>query len=447
MKVSYWLAATAALAAALAALTVLPVRRAHASAPAVATASVAAGDRVYLKDGTVVEGQILREVEGWVWIKRTVNGVEVEETLDPKNISKIERTSGTPAPEAPAPRPSPADPKARPAAGVPRVAILTLEGTVGIQMCAKPLHDAIPLLKADGVNIVVLKFNSGGGLLLEIQRLSDVIENEYKKDFTVVAWIESAISAAAMTAHTVEDIYFMTKGNYGACTGFSGQLDAMKGRGLEETLFMMEKISARGKHAKEIMRAMQIPGEDEALSQLQISPPSGKLSADIDEKTGEVTWYQDHSGKYILNPKPGEFKILTFGSAEAVRFKFARGIADTPQELLKQMGYNEFELVGKPRKGFTWPVSEAEDLQLKWRKNATDAEDNFGVYVNDYFRNVQTAQGIADKAERGMWVTKARTALNKLRALAKDQPNLRLLRGLRDDWFEQQDDLLRRLSK
>jgi len=449
MKVSYWCALVAAMFGGLTTLVFASSTEPSSVSNATNARSDAApgGDKVHLKDGTVLEGEIVREVDGWVWLKRTVNGVNQEDTIDPKNISKVERASkGAGAAEPSRAAPDAAKPKARDG-GTPRAAILTLEGTVGIQMCRKPLEDALPLLRKDGVNIVIFKINSGGGLLLEIQRLSDVIEEEYKKEFTVVAWIESAISAAAMTAHTVEDIYFMPNGNYGACTGFSGALDAMKGRSLEEVLYMMEKISARGKHPKQIMRAMQISGEDEVLQQLQISAPSGKLSADIDEATGEVTWYQDHSGKYTLNPKTGEFKILTFNAEEAVKFKFARGIAATHRELVKQMGYNEVEWVGKPKKGSAWPVCEAEELQIKWRKNATDAEENFGVYVNDYGRNVETAQSVADKTERGVWITKARVALNKLRALAKEQPNLKLLRGLRDEWFEEQDDLLRRLAK
>ncbi len=421
----------------------------HAAAPAAPAITLAAGgDKIHLKDGRVLEGEILREVEGWIWLKRTVNGVEVTDTIDPKTIASVERSAAAakPAEEArPAPREG--DAAARAPGSAPRAAILTLEGTVGIQMCAKPLKDAIPLLEKDGVDIVVLKINSGGGLLLEIQRLSDVIQNEYKPRFQTVAWIESAISAAAMTAHTVEDIYFKPNGNYGACTGFRGMLDAMKGRSLEEALFMMEKISARGKHPKEIMRAMQISGEDSVLQELQISGPSGKLSADIDETTGEVRWYQDHTGKHILNPKTGEFKILTFNAPEAVKFKFARGIAETPDELARQMGYNEIEWVGKPNNFYGYPVSEAEELQLKWRRMADDAEINFGVYYNDYVRNVQVAQGIGDKLERGPWINKARTALNRLRKLAGDQPNLRILQGLSEDWFERQDEFLRRLAK
>ena len=51
--------------------------------------------------------------------------------------------------------------------------------------------------------------------------MSDVIHEQYKKKFRTVAWIDSAISAAAMTAHCLEEIYFTPQGNYGAARGGS----------------------------------------------------------------------------------------------------------------------------------------------------------------------------------------------------------------------------------
>ncbi|MEO0631245.1 MAG: hypothetical protein AAFY46_11050, partial [Planctomycetota bacterium] len=48
--------------------------------------------------------------------------------------------------------------------------------------------------------LVVIKIKSGGGFGLEVQKISDVIHEEFKPKFQTVAWIESAISAAAMSA-------------------------------------------------------------------------------------------------------------------------------------------------------------------------------------------------------------------------------------------------------
>ncbi len=407
------------------------------------------------KPSEVLEGRITKEVEGWVWFTRVQGGVETPMVLNPKDIEKIERGDSTPAEskpktEEPAAKPSgKADDKSgkpRAISGVPKAAVLTLEGQVGVQFAAKPLEEAIPMLEEDGVSIVVFKINSGGGYLYEVQFLSDLVHLKYKQKFRTVAWIESAISAAAMTAHSLEEIYFLPKGNYGACTGWSGALDAMKGRSLEQLLLTGEKYSARGNHPPQIMRAMQISSEESELQALQISPPGGQLSADINPATGEVTWYQGLEGQYTLNPKGG-VHILTFNSEEAERFKFSRGTAKDVAELGKLMGYQEIEWVGKDVKGIPYPVSRAEEKQIKWRKDTTEAEENFNTYTNEYQRNVQTAQSTQDKSDRGLWIGKASRSLDFLENLVKKQPNLALFKGLSKDWFAQQRELLKKLAK
>src|SRR5262249_52973060 len=157
---------------------------------------------------------------------------------------------------------------------------------------------------------------------------------------------------------------------------WGGALEAVKGRGLEQVLIMMEKISARGNHPKEIMRAMEISSDDSIMSELQIAPPSGALSASIDPN-GDVHWYQDStSGQTILNPK-GEIKILTFNAHEAEKFKFSRGTAATKEDLARLMGYTEVEWVGKAKPGYLWPVSKAEERQIQWRKDVSEAQARF----------------------------------------------------------------------
>lgn len=408
-------------------------------------------DKVYLKDGRVLEGKITKELDGYVWFLQDNDGISHEEFFKPGDIDKIVRAGeggDAPKPDTDAKPDAKSDPKtsARASSGAPRAAILTLEDEVGLQFAAKPLHDAIPLLEKEGVNVVVLKVKSGGGLLLEIQRVSDVIQNEYKSKFRTVAWIESAISAAAMSSYCIEEIYFMPNGNFGACTGWSGALVAVKGRELESILLMMEKISARGGRPKEIMRAMQISGRDEVLSELQIEPPSGKLSADIDPVTGKVTWYQDHSGKYILNPL-ANIDILTFNAVDAEKFKFSRGTAATKEELAKEMGYQEIEWVGKPEKGYAWPICEAEQMQIKWRADITEAQARLNEYFQKYGVAVQTAQSMQNRADRAAWVARARGSLDFLRQLVKRFPNIGLLQGINKDWFDQQEELLRQLLK
>lgn len=397
-----------------------------------------ADDRVILKDGKVLEGIITREVDGYIWIKVTTSGIEQVEFISPSAIERIERDVAT-DPAGPEPIKVDIREQSKPGsftrrAGVMRAAIITLEDTVGIYMTAKALHDAIPLLEEEGVDIVIFKINSGGGLLLEIQRLSDVIHYEYKPRFRTVAWIESAISAAAMTAHCIEEIYFMREGNYGACTAFSGALEQVEGRGLEDILFAMEKISARGGYRPEIMRSMQV--ED-------------GLSCTIDEN-GDVEWAPNEEGQYLVNPQG---RILTFNSAQALKYKFSKGTAASHHDLVSLMGYNEVDWVGATKPGFAYPISRAEEAQLKYRRQVKEDEDRTREYFIIYDTAIAMAQGIQDRQDRGKFVNRARRYLRNIERMVRNNPNFALLiLGLPDpeqfeEWLELQEEILRNLMK
>lgn len=405
--------------------------------------SASAIDKIVLKDGSIVEGTIVREVDGFVWIKTSVSGIEQEKLFTPQEIGSITRDAGA-APVTSAP--VVADERAPVVlSGGPKAAIITLGSreaghgdTIGIDIQAFALKEMLPMLESelgtDGTGVVVFRITSGGGLLLEIQRLSDVIQNEYKKRFRVVSWIDSAISAAAMTSHCIEEIYFTPQGNYGACTGWSGQLQAVKGRGLEEVLYMMEKISARGGYNPLIMRAMQI----------QVP-----LSATIDAN-GEVKWYDNASAGEIVVNRDNE--ILTFNAETARQVKFSRGTANTIDELQALMGYKELQWVGKKEKGYTWPISKAEAWNINWRKKVHEDETNTQLYFANYQRQVEAAAS-EPLATRGKFVNMARATLNKLREAVRRNPNMALLtfnvytEEEVKEWFDQQEKRLRDLMR
>ncbi len=416
-------------------------------AGALLTASDApAIDKIHLKDGRVVEGEIKQDLDGYLWVLTKVGGVDTEVIYEPKDILKVERDAGnaTDAPKEPARVASKPknETKARDA-NVTRAAVLSLgdhragKDTVGIYMTAESIRQAIPMLEkelgTDGTGILVLRISSGGGLLLEIQRLSDVIEYELKPRFRVVSWIDSAISAAAMTSHAVEEIYFTSGGHYGACTGWSGALQAVQGRGLEEVLFMMEKISDRGGYAHEIMRAMQI---------------NEPLSCSIDE-FGNVTWDQSTDGEHLVNE--GD-KILTFNSQNALKFGFSKGTADTIDELARAMNVPEIEWVGEYVQGIPYPVSEAEQFMRDFRDRVKKDEDRTNEYFDRYFSALGTAQGVP-REERGPFLNKARQALKLLQRMVKNNPNFALLifnmetMEEFDEWVREQERIIRELGK
>lgn len=402
-----------------------------------------ADDKIIMNDGRVFEGEILREVDGYIWIQVGSGGLARPELLALADIKEVVRD--TPPVEANAGpankpktttlampdenKPAASKPVASSAGTATRAAIITLgesggKDMVGLFMTAHVLKEIKPVLQKENIDVVVFLINSGGGALLEIQRLSDVIEEEYKSPdgFRTVAWIESAISAAAMTAHSIEEIYFMPEGNYGACTGYSGALKAMKGRDLEQVIFMMEKISARGSHGDDgtIMKAMQ-----------HFDYP---LSCNIDEN-GDVSWHQNEEGEFLVNP---EGRILTFDSQTALKYGFSNGTAETLNELEALMKIGEVEWVGREVKGFFYPISKAEEINMRFRDKTFDDQER----ANEYFLIYQAAIGLAtsqqDKKTRGMFVGKARSQLNAIVAMVRNNPNLALfVMGMTNEQFDQ----------
>lgn len=390
-----------------------------------------AADKVYLKDGRVVEGEIVREVNGSVWIDYKIGGVEQKGVFfGAGDIERIERDAASdPASSAPIKAEQAGAgglPAKRP--GEVRGVVITLEGMVGVEFAAKPLEDAIPWLEENEVDIVVLKVNSGGGYLLEIPKMHEIIQETYKKKFRTVAWIESAISAAAMSSHVLEEIYFMTDGNYGACTGWSGALVAVEGLGLEKALYLMERASAWGKKSPAIMRSMQI--ED-------------PLSYNKDQD-GEIKWFNTEEGKYLVNPAG---LILTFDAVQAAACKFSKGTADDLGTLAHLLGYNEINWLGKETPGEIFPISKAESDMREWRSGVSKANENLQSYFAKYGTAVANAQSSADLKLRGSFVGLARRHLAVIRRVAQQYPNLAYLNNLTDEWFRQQDKMLRDLLR
>ena len=418
---------------------------------ALVLAPLVQADKVKLRDGQLVEGEIIKELDGNIWIKSTVSGVERTVFYSQAQIISIERDEASPgAPEegpravASERRPG-SEPKPRSFAGAKRAAVISLGGggdkdMVGLFMTAESLRRAVPLLEAEGVDTVVLRINSGGGALIEIQRLSDFIQEELKPKFRVVTWIEYAISAAAMTAHCVEEHYFMRRGSYGACTGWSGDLQGMKGRDLEEVVYMMEQISANGGYDTRIMLAMQVTDD--------LRPGGAPLSYDKDSVTGAVNFYQNTDGDHVLNTKE---RILTFTSETAEDCGFSKGTADTLDELAGAMGMTEVQWVGDWVSGIDYPVSRAERSIREFRDKTERDANNVRQYFTLYQQAVQIARG-TPREDRGAFVGRARRELNKIVKMVDNNPNMALfILGMYPEdfpkWVAEQEKMLRELMR
>lgn len=199
------------------------------------------------------------------------------------------------------------------------VFLLPLKGMVGVEL----RHQEIEAIgkeadKHGPGQIIVLKINSGGGLVLEGDHLARVML-DLKRRHRVVAWVEDAISMAAMLASFCDEIYFTTYGQMGAMT--AGML--------------MADQSFEGAQLERWMRMtgdwMEAGGRSRYISEAMIHSPR-MLSYDKDPRTGQVTFYNNLSGEFILS-RAGQ--NLSFTASTAIHSGFADGIADSEEELAK----------------------------------------------------------------------------------------------------------------
>ena len=203
------------------------------------------------------------------------------------------------------------------------VFVLPMSGEVGLTF----RHEQIEKMAkhADqfgpGQIIILLMDSHGGGL--EMEKVHNTIM-KVKKRHRVIAWIQTAISAAAASAIACDEIYFMTDGTLGAMTGYSGKT-ALKDEELEAWLKTAGQWMENGGRYLYIAHAM-------------IHAPS-LLSYDKDAGTGEVIWHNDLSGEHVLSDEESN---LVFTSGVATDCGFADGIADTGKELAELLDLGEW---------------------------------------------------------------------------------------------------------
>jgi len=406
-------------------------------AAVVLTCSASAlADKLHLKDGRVLEGTVVREGKEFVFFRIRVGSISQEQMFSRDQILKIEQDDQTPKDDESLKAKEEADRKAetdKKAAGrhtgATRVAILNFGppnewlgsagDMVGVQISASAFAAAVPMLKKEKVDVVVIRINSGGGYSLERDRFEEIFEKQYKPNFRTVAWVQSAISAAAMSPWVLEEFYFFPDGSIGGCTEWSGGMVASKGARLEMILAKMERASELGKHDRKIMRSMQI---------------MEALSVDYDS-SGNVVWRQDELGQFVLNRHSN---VYTMNASDAVRFGFGEGIAANKEELVKALKLQEVEWVAENVTKFLDDnIRENDKVERRNR-------ETFDRYTN--------ARGLAaqlqDKQRRGQQISIARRALEEIKRFVKLNPNFQFHLGieLSPEWFEAQDEELKRLA-
>jgi hypothetical protein len=289
-------------------------------------------------------------------------------------------TAQSPAPTTkPAPKTAPAAPAAAAKQGAGdaaakqrQVFILKQSGMVGVGLRAAEMEKVEKAADKFGPGqIIVLHINSGGGLVTEADEIDEVL-NRVREKHRLVAWIEEAISAAAVTAMHCREIYFMNLGSLGSATMFAGDKSA-EGAQLEAWLRRISEISEAG-------------GRNGHLAKCMVYSPL-VVSYTRDPKTGKVTFFEDGSGEKMLSDEKDN---LTLTADQALDCGFSQGTANTEAELFEKMQL-------KPG---TFAVNdEGRKIGAGWEKTLASAEKQRRTIMQDWGLAGDGTKGLAKRIE------------------------------------------------
>ncbi len=200
-----------------------------------------------------------------------------------------------------------------------QVFILPLPGMVGVGLRAAEIAKVEAEADKFGPGqIIVLRINSGGGLLTETDVISEVLTRTREKH-RVVAWIEEAISAAAVTGMHCREIYFMNLGSMGSATAYAGD-KSLEGEALNAWLDRIAVIAEGAGRNGQVARCM-------VYSPLVVSYTR-------DPSTGKVAFFPDASGEKMLSDEKDN---LTLTSDQALDCGYSAGTADNETQLFEKM--------------------------------------------------------------------------------------------------------------
>ncbi len=251
-----------------------------------------------------------------------------------------------------------ASPKAAKSSGKKQIFVLPLEGMVGVQLRAKEMQALREIADEQGAGqIIILKINSNGGLVLETEAIQEALLGIREKH-RLVAWIEKAISGGAFTAFYAQEIYFMKTGSLGSITMISGSPPKWVEDKAQDWEDGVARTCEIGGYSPYLGRAM-VHHED-------------LLSYDRDPDTGKVTFYPTLEGEFVLSDAN---ENLCLNASNALACGFSKGTADTLDDLLAEMGLQkgQYEL---SQKGV--------ELFKKWKQTAESAEEEVSKVTRQY---------------------------------------------------------------
>ena len=313
---------------------------------------VSLGDQVHLKDGRVVEGEIISETVDLITVKPAYATGTAAISLKKQDVKSVVRQP-IPARKPPASAPAATKP------AKPRYFPLPVTGTIGVEVTADLLRQALNEARRKGVKVVVLVFDADGGTVEETGKVIEVIAGA--KDMRFIAHVRKAVSAPAVLALTCPDIYMAPRGTIGEILPSpeapASQPTTTRPDGVDKKLRqavedLSQRVIALGLHSELVVRGMIEPD----------------LELSIAAQDGVSVVVEGRGGK-LLKEKG---RVLTLSAKAAVECGLARGVADDPDAIGAALGYGRWE---RDPAGWAFMTRKAEENRQTVEKALREQED------------------------------------------------------------------------
>lgn len=310
-------------------------------------------------------------------------------------------TKPSPAPVKPAGSPT------KPAKA--KVYILPIDGPIIHTCLLDALQKGLVEAKKFGATIVVFRLNTPGGRIHLGDKIVRMIE---KIDWaTTVAWVKGedkrALSYGACICLAAHQIYMMDGATVGAATPY--RITRTGSAKVDEKLQSafaahLRSLAEQRGHSPVIAHAMV----DNSVSAVQ-AWLNDKMIVVTEEDAQRLQSEHRNSGNFRLGKtisKAG--KLMTLTSREALQFKVCRGIADTKEDLMRKMGYEQFS------------VGSAEWITGRVEREVKQHKEQFEKCRNVFNLNLKRANLAKFPARSRAFLRNSAKALTEIERMAKD---------------------------
>lgn len=188
-----------------------------------ALSTLAIGDEVVMRDGTVHTGTVVSKTRRTIEIDTQIHGISTRLKLDRRKVKSIvegDVNSTAPTQDTPSTllpktaEPAEEEQKVLKRDGYNLILEVPMKGTFGTAIYPLGIAHSLEWAEENGVTDVVFRINSGGGAIWCSNDIVDIMK-EYKGKFKMHMLIESAISASIWPSFTCDSITMTPGSDFG----------------------------------------------------------------------------------------------------------------------------------------------------------------------------------------------------------------------------------------